>query len=121
MIYTDRTVTVSNNECKIDSPVVLYRGDKNITIRLQLINCSYSEATKGQLIIKAPNKIITMNQSVLKNNVLAVQITADMIDEVIEVGTYDFHIRLLDDNSAVTLPPVMEGIEVREPIAIENE
>lgn len=121
MIFTDRKITINNNECKIDSPVVLYRGDKNITIRLQLINCLYNEATKAQLIIKAPDKIITMDESDVKNNVLAVQIPGDMIDEIIEVGTYNFHIRLLDHNSAVTLPPVMQGIQVREPIAIEGE
>ena len=46
-----------------------------------------------------------------------------MIDEIYEVGFYSFHIRLYNDDktSRVTLPPVMKGIEIREPLVIEEE
>lgn len=33
MIFTEKKITITNNECKIDSPVVLYRGDYNVEVR----------------------------------------------------------------------------------------
>lgn len=46
-----------------------------------------------------------------------------MIDEIEEVGVYTFQIRLMDENkqSRVTIPPVENGIEIKEPIAIEDD
>ena len=46
-----------------------------------------------------------------------------MIDEIHEVGFYSFHIRLYNDDktSRITLPPVMKGIEIREPLIIEGD
>ena len=48
-------------------------------------------------------------------------ISEDMIDELKEIGTYQFQIRLYDDdmNARVTLPPVLSGIEVKEPLVSE--
>ena len=45
-----------------------------------------------------------------------------MIDEITEVGNYTFQIRLLDENkeSRVTIPEVVNGIEIREPIDLED-
>jgi hypothetical protein len=46
-----------------------------------------------------------------------------MIDELIEVGFYSFQIRLFDESqvSRVTIPPVLKGIDIRNPIAAEDE
>ena len=45
-----------------------------------------------------------------------------MIDEITEIGNYTFQIRLFDEsmNSRATLPEVVNGIEIREPIATED-
>ena len=50
-------------------------------------------------------------------------ITKEMIDELIEVGFYSFQIRLFDESqiSRVTIPPVLKGIDIRNPIAAEDE
>ena len=32
MIFTEKKITITNNQCKIDSPVVLYRGDYNVEV-----------------------------------------------------------------------------------------
>ena len=50
------------------------------------------------------------------------KMTGEMMDELTEVGRYSFHIRLYneDQTSRITLPPVMDGIEVREPIVDES-
>ena len=51
-------------------------------------------------------------------------VTKEMIDEFIEMGFYSFQIRLYDSaemKSRVTIPPVMNGFDIRNPIAAEDE
>ena len=67
MIFTERTIRVTNGESQINSPIVLYRGDKNVKIRFKIVDCPYtysknvdnvievSEASYAQLVIKTPN------------------------------------------------------------------
>ena len=68
MIFTERTIKMSNDVCQIDNPIVLYRGDHNVEIRFTIIECPYKYSTKnstniietvdasyGQLVIKVPN------------------------------------------------------------------
>ena len=45
-----------------------------------------------------------------------------MIDEAKEVGKYSLQVRLLDDEQygRITIPEVVDGIEVREPMATEG-
>lgn len=137
MIYQNSIVTVNRGEAKIDTPIVLYRGDKEVEINFTILNSPFkyrtgnatnliesTEADYAQLIIKVPNdrspifSEITETQS---GNVVFT-ITAEMIDELEELGLYDFQIRLFDSEktSRATIPPVTGGIEIREPIAIED-
>ena len=122
MIYTERIITVDPNTSKIDSPIILYRGDKNIGLRLKIVNNIFQEATHAQLILKNQNKIITMNIARLQNDVLEINLPAGFMDEVTEVGMYIIQIRLFneDQTSAATLPEIIQALEIREPIAIEE-
>ena len=138
MIFTDRTVTVKRGISSINEPVVLYRGDKEVEIRFALKEkapfifnkeadsniIENSEAAYGQLVIKAPNDLPAIFSEVVPTNEgkIVFTITAEMIDEIDEVGNYTFQIRLFDKsmNSRVTLPEVGDGIEIREPIASED-
>ena len=122
MIYTERIITVDPNTSKIDSPIILYRGDKNITLRLKIVNNIFQDATHAQLILKNQNKIITMDIARLQNDVLEINLPAGFMDEVTEVGMYTIQIRLFneDQTSAATLPEIIQALEIREPIAIEE-
>ena len=64
MIFTDRTITVKDNESTIDKKIILYRGDKEVEIRFTIIDSPYkyksndsiniiesTEASWGQLVI----------------------------------------------------------------------
>ena len=138
MIFTDRTITVKKGASSIDGTIVLYRGDKEVEIRFTL-NESFpfrfgsgvnpniiekTEAAYGQLVIKTPNDLPAIFSEIVPTNEgkIIFTITAEMIDEITEVGNYTFQIRLLDEsmNSRVTLPEVNNGIEIREPIVIED-
>ena len=138
MIFTDRTVIVQKGTSSINDTIVLYRGDKDVEIRFTLNEGSpfrfgsetssniieKTEATYGQLVIKTPGTLPPIFSEVMPTigGKIIFTITAEMIDEITEVGNYTFQIRLLDENkgSRATLPEVKNGIEIREPIASED-
>ena len=137
MIFTEKKITIKNNQCEIDGPVVLYRGDYNVEVRFTIISSPYkysneektnvierTEASYGQLVIKTPGDKapIFSDITATKRGAITFTITAEMIDEANEVGDYTFQIRLLDENkeSRATIPEVKNGIEIREPIALED-
>ena len=137
MIFTERTIKMSNDTCEIDNPIVLYRGDYNVEIRFTIIECPYKysaknatniieevDASYGQLVIRVPNDGSPIFSDVVetKRGSVVFTLLAEMIDESIEVGDYTFQIRLFDSNkeSRATIPPVENGISIREPIAFED-
>ena len=137
MIFTERTITIRNDSASINTPVILYRGDKNVEVRFTLVESPYkysnrdsvniiesTDAAYAQLIIKTPNDrdpIFGDITAVGQSNIIFV-IEYDMIDEIGEVGEYDFQIRLFDSDqtSMVTLPEVVSGFIIKEPIAKED-
>ena len=122
MIYTERIITASHNTSKIDSPIILYRGDKNIGLRLKIVNNIFQHAIYAQLILKNQNKIITIDIAELQNNILEIHLPTEFMDDVAEVGMYTIQIRLFneDQTSVATLPEIIQALEIREPIAIEE-
>ena len=138
MIFTDRTIMVKNGTSSINDTIVLYRGDREVEIRFSLNEGSpfkfgsgsspniieKTEATYGQLVIKTPGNLPPIFSEVAPTigGKIIFTITAEMIDEITEIGNYTFQIRLLDDSmeSRATLPEVKNGIEIREPIALED-
>ena len=138
MIFTDRTIIVQKGTSSINDTIILYRGDRDIEVRFTLNEGSpfkfgsgaspniieKTEAAYGQLIIKTPNDLPAIFSEVAptNNGKIVFTITAEMIDEITEVGNYTFQIRLLDEsrNSRATIPEVVNGIKIREPIATED-
>lgn len=124
MIYLERTVTINKGSASIDEPVILYKGDKNVEIQFNLKNNPYKSksstiVTYGQLIIdRAKADSIFSSISKLSSNKVLFVITGDMIDDLNECGTFDFQIRLFneDQSSRATLAPIEGGIIIREPI-----
>lgn len=136
MIYTERKITVRGGVSSIDSPVILFRGDREVDIIFEIIDVQFkfkknsgnmidnTKASFGQLAIQNPDGTdLFTDISACENGKVTLRITKEMIDEVEEVGLYNFHIRLFneDKTSRITIPAVMRGIEIREPIAIEDE
>ena len=136
MIFTERTITVVNDSATINKPLILYRGDKNIELKITIAESQFkfrntdasnvietTDASYAQLVINTPyNSPIFSDVAATKNGAVIFVISAAMIDEIREVGAYEIQIRLLDDNkqSRASIPPVSNAIEIREPIAIED-
>lgn len=127
MIYIERTIIINNNEATIEQPIVLYKGDRNIELQFAIENNPFkykagTAVTYGQLVIKRPNTApIFSEPAKLSNNKVLFIVTGDMIDELIEIGDYNFQIRMInsDQSSRGTLPPVTAGITIKEPICEE--
>lgn len=136
MIYTQRTILISNSTATMDSAILLYRGDREVEIRFTIVDSKFrfksnngnvidnNHASYGQLAISLPDGTnLFSDVTETQNGVVIFTITGDMIDELHEIGFYSFHIRLFNDDktSRITLPPVMRGIEVREPLVIDDD
>ena len=136
MIFTERTITVVNDSATINKPLILYRGDKNIELKITIAESQFkfrnndasnvietTDASYAQLVINTPYGLpIFSDVAATKNGAVIFVITEAMIDEIREVGAYEIQIRLLDDNkqSRASIPPVSNAIEIREPMAIED-
>ena len=136
MIFTERTITVVNDSATINKPLILYRGDKNIELKITIVESQFkfrstgasnvietSNASYAQLVIDTPYDLPIFSEiTATENGTVIFVISAAMIDEVREVGIYDIQIRLLDDSkqSRASIPPVRNAIEIREPMAIED-
>ena len=135
MIHTIRTVAVGDQESKIDSPIILYRGDREIEVEFTINGSKFTftnggnvikstNATHGQLVINTPTGENMFSEvTECHDGKVVFIITKEMTDELIEVGFYSFQIRLFDESqvSRVTIPPVLKGIDIRNPIAAEDE
>ena len=134
MIYTDRTITVQNGKSRIDNSIILYRGDREVEITFAILQQAFkfaksdnliktTNASYGQLIIDRPDEnYIFSDITECEEGKIKFTITQAMIDELVEVGFYTIQIRLYDEtmNSRITIPPIENVIEVREPIATED-
>lgn len=133
MIYTDRTVTISDTISNIDKKIFLYRGDKEVEVRFTILNSEYkykstlganvierTDASWAQLVIKKPNTDTVLLSDICETSdgKVVLNITGEMIDEISELGEYTFQIRLYDESrySRITIPEVIGGIVVKEPI-----
>ena len=136
MIHTNRIVTVGEQESIIDRPIVLYRGDREVEIEFTLVGNEFTfseegnviksvNASHGQLVLNTPSGEHMFSElAECHEGKVVFVVTKEMIDEFIEMGFYSFQIRLYDSaemKSRVTFPPVMNGFDIRNPIAAEDE
>lgn len=128
MIYIERTINIEDNSAYIEEPVILYKGDRNIEVQFIINNNPFKykagiDLTYGQLVIKRPTTDpIFSDVAKLSSGKVLFVITGEMIDELVELGNYDFQVRLLnaDKTSRATLPPVTAGILIKEPVCEEE-
>ena len=128
MLSTERLITVRKGTSKINAPIVLYRGDKNIKVKFHIKNNPFiadSAIKYGQLIIRLPEAGIVIFSQINKfdEEVVSFILPEDMMDEIIEVGLYTIQLRFYneDKSSAATLPEITRALDIREPIAIQDQ
>ena len=77
----------------------------------------------AQLIILRPHAVSLFTEpSLVEGDNVIFLITADMIDEIIETGSYTIQVRLFDDNmnARITLPPCEDVLCIADPIIVDE-
>ena len=128
MLSTECIISIKRGSSKINAPIVLYRGDKNIEVKFHIKNNPFiadSSIKYGQLIIRLPEAGIVIFSQINKfdEEVVSFILPEDMMDEIIEVGLYTIQLRFYneDKSSAATLPEITRALDIREPIAIQGQ
>lgn len=126
MIYASIRMIVEDHQCICDKTIVLYRGDKNVELRFAIKGNRFTvlESTRAQLMIRRPSATSVFSDIVpIMDDTVIFTITAEMIDELRELGDYSFQVRLYDEtmNARATLPPCEGALIVKSPLVVENE
>ena len=136
MIYTEVKINIKNYQALIDKTIIVYRGDKNVEVQCEIFESPYRQykleasntilnlnASFAQMVIQKPDNSYVIGEiTPTHDGKVIFVIPPELIDESAEVGKFAFQIRLYneDKTSRVTLPPVVGGIDVIEPIASEE-
>ena len=132
MIFTKRKITITGDKASMDKQIVLYRGDREVEVQFEIIyeTIKYRKtnaiedvnASFGQLVIQNDSGAIptVTDVSPTSEGVVVFKFTKEMIDEITELGTYDFQIRLFDDTqtSRITTPAIENSIIIKEPLSM---
>ena len=128
MLSTECIISIKRGTSKINVPIVLYRGDKNIEVKFHIKNNPFiadSSIKYGQLIIKLPETGLVIFSEINKfdEEVISFMLPEDMMDEIVEVGLYTIQLRFYneDKSSIATLPEITRALDIREPIAIQDQ
>ena len=138
MIFKEYTVTIKKNVATINEPVYLYKYDKDVELRFNVgrANYKYTKSNDDNLVVQTGAsycQVRFMNEESQIKHTFDVCPTVDgqavllikgeLIDEEAELGTYDFQIRLLDENrnSIASLPPVKGAIHIEKPLFDQDD
>lgn len=127
MIERDVRVTVQENSSMLDSEIILYRGDGNITFNFAIEDKRYRykaptniaksmNAQLGNAVIKKQDGEILYSDfyEITEDFILPITITKEMIDELTEVGTIMIQIHLYDgDSNRLTIPHFIITVKSR--------
>ena len=133
MIFKEYTVTVKGNVATINEPVYLYKYDRNVELRFNVgsTGYKYTKSNTDNIITQTGAsycQIRFINEESQVRHIFDICPTIDgqavllikgeLIDEEVELGIYDFQIRLLDENknSVVSLPPIKDAIHIERPL-----
>lgn len=141
MIVTDCNIQVKKDKSTADKNIIVYRGDYNVQVTFTITQANdyryrstdsnenlieSSQASYGQILIK--NKKGKEGISVVSdiaptdNGKVTLTILKEYIDELVEVGTYDYQIRLFSESkqARLTIPPIEGQLIVKEPLVFDG-
>ena len=140
MIVTDCNIQVNDDRSIADKNIIIYRGDYNVQVTFTITqnnNYRYRSTDTGENLIESANasygQILINNQdeegiSVLSditptdNGKVTLTIVGEYIDELTEIGSYDYQIRLFssDRRARLTIPPIRGQLIVKEPLIFDE-
>jgi hypothetical protein len=140
LIVTDCNIRVTNDKSIADKNIIVYRGDYNVQVTFTITqdnNYRYrssdsesnliesSQASYGQILIKNKGKAGIRVLSEIEptdNGKVTLTILGEYVDNLEEVGAYDYQIRLFsaDKQARITIPPIEGQLIVKEPLIFDS-
>ena len=132
-ISRELKINITGKSARFDKEVFLYQGDKNIDLNIEIIDneYKYDRLTKGNIlrllegslsatikIVKPDNTKLTIENVSIVSGKLIFRITADLIDELNEIGVHYLQIFIHADEASKHIPKV--EFEVVEPLFMDE-
>lgn len=141
MIVTDCNIQVNDDRSIADKNIIVYRGDYNVQVTFTITqnnNYRYRSSDSGENLIESANasygQILIKNKDKTGIGVLSeieptdegkvtLTILGEYVDELTEVGSYDYQIRLFssDKRARLTIPPIEGQLIVEEPLIFDTD
>ena len=141
MIVTDCNIQVNDDRSTADKNIIVYRGDYNIQVTFTIAHINdyrYRGTDSGENLIESTNasygQILIKNQDGEGVRVLSeieptnegkvtLTILGEYINELVELGAYDYQIRLFsaEKEARLTIPPVEGQLIVKEPLIFGDQ
>ena len=140
MIVTDCNIQVSNDSSIADKNIIIYRGDYNVQVTFTITQANdyryrsssanenlieSTQASFGQILIKNKNNeeaVILSKVAPTNKGKVTLTILQEYIDELTELGEYDYQIRLFSDKkqARITIPPIQGQLIIKEPLIFDS-
>ena len=115
-------IKIKNGKATLNNDIFLSKKDKNIVIYFTIEGFPYKfsngkgieGASYSQVILEKPDKTkIALPKTAVDIDEIILRVTEDIIDEVVEIGDYNFQIKLFDkDGSEISLPIIYNQFHV---------
>ena len=121
-----RVIHLNNGTAILNEDIYLGINDKAVEILFELEGFSFnngnlSKITSAKVMVKKPNGERYNTSFVpLKNDMIVWNVEQELIDELIEIGSYDIQIVLTDGTSEITLPMIYQQVHVFNSLAINS-
>lgn len=121
-MYGKFNIKIKSGKATLDRDVFLSKKDKDIVLYFTVDGFPYKfsngegieGASYSQITLEKPNKTrVVLPKTAVDINEIILKVTEDIVDEVVEIGDYNFQIKLFGkDNSEIHLPIIYNQFHV---------
>lgn len=141
MIVTDCNIQVNDDRSTADKNIIVYRGDYNVQVTFTITHINdyryrgtdsgenlieSTQASYGQILIKnkdSESVFVISEIEPTNEGKVTLTILGEYINELVELGAYDYQIRLFsaEKEARLTIPPVEGQLIVKEPLIFGDQ
>ena len=121
-MYGKFNIKIKSGKATLDRDIFLSKKDKDVVIYFTIEGFPYKfsngkgieGASYSQITLEKPNGTrVALPKTAVDIDEIILKVTEDIVDEVVEVGDYNFQIKLFgEDNSEISLPIIYNQFHV---------
>ena len=121
-MYGKFNMRIKSGKATLDNDIFLSKKDKDVVIYFTIEGFPYKfsngkgieGASYSQITLEKPNGTrVALPKTAVDIDEIILKVTEDIVDEVVEVGDYNFQIKLFgEDNSEISLPIIYNQFHV---------